>query len=135
MDRWVLLTVISLVGISLFSLYVGNHLAKGIICSYVFLTPYALPLVYGLGFLLGYSLPQLRQKDTGKYIIGLFTGDEQEVVKAAIEDRTQADVAAKIGKVRAHRTIRALETKGIIERERRGNTYRILPGKNLRKLL
>ena len=135
MDRWVLLSVISLVGISLFSLYVGNHLAKGIICSYVFLTPYALPLVYGLGFLLGYSLPQLKQSDAKNHVVELFTGDEREAVKAAIEGKKQAHVAAKIGKVRAHRVIRNLETRGIVQRKRKGNTYQLLPGKNLEKLL
>ena len=135
MDKWILLSVASLVGISIFSLYVADHLAKGIICSYVFLTPYALPLVYGLGFLFGYSLPQLRQKDVRKNVLGLFTGDERIVIEATMFGKNQAELAVKIGKVRAHRTIKSLELRGLVERTKTGNTYRLKPGKNLEKML
>ena len=135
MDRWILLSVASLVGVSIFALYIADHLAKGIICSYVFLTPYALPLVYGLGFLLGYSLPQLRQKDARKNVIGLFTGDERTVVEAAVSGKNQSELAGSIGKVRAHRTIKSLELRGLVERKRTGNTYQLKPGKNLEKML
>jgi len=135
MNKWVALSVISLAGISLFSLYVGTHIAKGIICSYVNLAPYLMPVVYVLGFFLGYSLIQIKSERKPEDLADLFEEGERDVVLAALRGRTQADIARKAGKVKAHRIVRSLETKGIVIREKKGNTYRLKPGKKLRKLL
>ncbi|GEM_PF-3417007 len=135
MNKWVALSVISLAGISLFSLYVGVHIAKGIICSYVNLAPYLMPVVYVLGFFLGYSLIQIKSERKPEDLADLFEEEERDVVLVALQGGTQAEVARKIGKVKAHRTVRSLETKGIVIREKKGNTYRLKPGKKLLKLL
>mgnify|MGYP000038165211 CR=1 FL=1 len=124
----------SLAGISLFSVYVGIHLARGIICNYIYLTPYALPLVYVLGFFLGYAIPHIRASKPPR-VEELFEDGERVVVEAALQGLTQADVAKKLGKVRAHRIIRELENRGIVEREPRGNTFILKPGKKLAKIL
>lgn len=136
MNKWVVLSVLSLAGISLFSLYVGMHIAQGIICQYVHLMPYLLPVVYVLGFVLGYSLIQIKQEGVKPgHLAGVFEGDDREAVKLALEGGTQADLAGRIGKVRAHRAVKGLATRGLLEREEHGNTYRLMPGKKLRKLL
>ncbi|HDR53277.1 MAG TPA: hypothetical protein ENN60_01205 [archaeon] len=133
---WVVLAVGSLVAISLFSIYVTGHLAQGILCSYVYLTPYFLPVAYILGFLFGYAIPQITQKERDpKQLAGLFEGDEREAVMVALEGKTQADLSSKIGKVRAHRTIRKLETTGLVQKERVGRSYRLVPGARLKKVL
>jgi uncharacterized membrane protein len=134
MNRWVALSVVSLAGISFFSIYIGTHIAQGIICNYIQIIPYLLPTAYVLGFFLGYSLIQIKSERKPEDVADLFEGNEKEAVLVALRDGTQADVARKVGKVRAHRTIRALETKGIVEKIKKGNTYLLKPGKKLQKL-
>ena len=132
-EKWIVVAMGSLAGISLFSLYVGIHLARGILCNYIYLTPYALPLVYVLGFFLGYAIPQIRQKKID--IKEFFEKEERIVVEGALLGETQAEIARKIGKVKAHRIIRRLENRGIVRKERYGNTYVLKPGKRLEKFL
>lgn len=134
MNKWVALSVLSLAGISLFSMYVSSHIAQGIICNYVNLAPYLLPVSYVLGFFLGYSLIQIKSDRKPEDVADLFQGFEKEVVLVALRGGTQADVARKVGKVRTHRTVRSLETKGLIVREKAGNTYQLKAGKKLEKL-
>ena len=64
----------------------------------------------------------------------LFEGVEKEIVSVTIRGGTQAEVARKVGKVRTHRAVRSLETKGIVVREKKGNTYLLKPGRKLQKL-
>ena len=135
MNKWIIVSFASLTLVSLFGMYVGNHIAQGIICNYVFMTPYLLPVVYILGFFLGYSIPQLISKRDPKNLINLFKGDEKIAVEVAIQCGIQTDVAKKIGKVRAHRVIRNLEITGILEKEKFGRTYKLKLGKKLQKLI
>jgi hypothetical protein len=135
MDKWVVLSVLSLAGISLFSLYVGMHIAMGIICSYVHLTPYIMPVAYVLGFFLGYSLIQIKSRTDPKDLSQLFDGSDEAAVSLALGGGTQSDLAASLGKVKAYRTVKDLRTRGIIEREKKGNTYLLKPGKKLKKLM
>ena len=134
MNKWMVISILSLAAVSLFSLYIGSHIAQGIICSYVHLAPYLIPTSYVLGFFLGYALHQIREKPKGD-VSEVFEGDRKLAVKVAVAGGMQADVAKKIGKVRAHRTIRSLENKGIVERVKKGNTYVLKPGKKLEKLI
>ena len=134
MNKWVALAIISLAGVSLFSLYIASHIAQGIICSYVHLAPYLIPTSYVLGFFLGYALHQIQDRTKGD-ISDVFEGDKKIAVRVAVSGGLQSDIAKKIGKVRAHRTIRALENKGIIEKVKQGNTYVLRPGKKLEKLI
>ncbi len=133
MEKWTVVAVGSLAAISVFSLYVGVHLARGILCNYVYATPYALPLVYVLGFFLGYAIPQMEKEH--RNIADLFDGDEKVVVEVALRGGMQSEVARKIGKVKAHRVIRAMENRGLITKTKKGNTFRIHPGKRLRKFV
>ncbi len=133
MNGWILIAVGSLTGISVFSLYVGVHLARGILCNYVYLMPYMLPVAYALGFFLGYAIPQIQKQRVPVEL--LFEGEEREVVIAAMRGRNQSELSRKLGKVRAHRVVRSLEVRGIIEKEKEGNTYRLRPGKILRRVL
>lgn len=127
-------SILSLAGVSLFALYIASHIAQGIICSYVHLAPYLIPTSYVLGFFLGYALHQIQDKKKGD-VSEVFEGDQKVAVKTAVARGMQSDIAKKIGKVRAHRTIRTLENKGIIERVKQGNTYALKPGKKLEKLI
>ena len=134
MNKWIALSVVSLAGISLFSMYVSSHIAQGIICNYVNLAPYLLPVSYVLGFFLGYSLIQIKSNRKPVELADLFEGVEKEIVSVTIRGGTQAEVARKVGKVRTHRAVRSLETKGIVVREKKGNTYLLKPGRKLQKL-
>jgi hypothetical protein len=134
MNKWIALSVLSLAGISIFSMYVISHMVQGIICNYVSLAPYLLPVSYVLGFFLGYSLIQIKSERKPVELAELFEGVEKEVVLVTIRGGTQAEVARTAGKVRTHRAVRALENKGVVTREKAGNTYLLKPGRKLQKL-
>ncbi len=133
---WTVLAVLSLVAISLFSIYVAGFTSQGIMCSYVTMMPYFLPISFALGLLFGYAVPQITRKEKDpKLVANLFENDEKEVILAAIENRMQSEVSAKIGKVKAFRIIRKLEMKGLVGRKQEGGTYRLTPGGRLKGVL
>ena len=133
---WTVLAVLSLVGISLFSIYVAGFTSQGIMCSYVTMMPYFLPISFALGLLFGYALPQIARKERDpQQVANLFEGDEKAVVLAAVGNKMQSEVSAKIGKVKAFRTIRRLENKGVVVKVAEKGSYRLAPGPRLKKLL
>ena len=70
---WTVLAVLSLVGISLFSIYVAGFTSQGIMCSYVTMMPYFLPISFALGLLFGYAIPQITRKERDpKQLANLF---------------------------------------------------------------
>ncbi len=133
MNGYIVLAVLSLALFSLFSLYVGIHLEKGVICSYVYLAPYVIPISYVLGFLFGYAIPQISRPNP-KRVLALFEGDEKFVLEIAFKHGTQAEVARKLGRVRAHRLVKELERRGLVERVKKGATYQLKPGSKIVKL-
>ncbi len=135
MNKWIIVSFGSLTAVSLFSMYIGNHLARGILCNYVYMTPYLMPVIYILGFFLGYSIPQLLSKINKNDLAELFSRDEKEVILIALNKGLQTEVSKKIGKVKSHRTIRALENKGLVIKEKKGKTYTLKPGKKLQKII
>jgi len=130
------MAIFSLVAISLFSIYVAGFTSQGIMCSYVTMMPYFLPISFALGLLFGFALPQITRKERDpKQVANLFGKEEKEVILAAIEGRTQSEVSTKIGKVKAFRTIRKLENKGLVMKVAEKGSYRLTPGPRLKKLL
>ncbi len=123
--RKVMLVSVTLAVISLLSIISQFYVAKGIICVYVKILPYLLPLAYLLGLftdLLCEEKEPCREK-MYRLLKRIFRGDEIAAIEVAVRGGTQAELAGKIGKVRASRVVKRLESMGILRREKKNQTY------------
>ena len=123
--RRVMLVSVTLAVISLLSIISQFYVAKGVICVYVKILPYLLPLAYLLGLftaLLFEEKEPCREK-MYRLLRRIFRGDEMTAVEIALREGTQAELAGKIGKVRASRVVKKLESMGIIRRKKKNQTY------------
>lgn len=121
--------------VSFSTFYAQVHIDRGDLCSCTVPIPLLIPILSSLGIFVGslvyYLLFPKIEEDREKYtrdtltLIDLLSPEEREIVKTIVESGgkvTQSKISMKIGKVKTHRILKELESRGVVEKERYGKT-------------
>ncbi len=80
---------------------------------------------------------ELKTKRNVRKLLELLPEDERKIIEKLLEKDyiLQSEISEELGKVKAHRVIKKLEERGIIERSKHGKTYIIRLKKEYKQLL
>ena len=129
--------------VSFSTLYAQTKITEGTACSCTLPIPLLIPTFSSLGIFIGsivyYLLQPKRDENIEKIenglnrkiikaIINLLPQNESEIIKMLIDNDgslTQSKISSVLGKVKAFRSIKSLEKKGLVEKEKYGKTNMI----------
>ncbi|RLG18851.1 hypothetical protein DRN75_00540 [Nanoarchaeota archaeon] len=129
--------------ISVAVIYVQSKIVSGNICQCLIPVPLFIPLFSSLGLLVGsivayHLLSSMKVRPRTVRLLPSVSVlykllSEEEVMVLKMVPTTQAEVSKKLGRVKAHRLVKRLSSKGLIRVMHDGKVRRILPGPLLSK--
>lgn len=131
--------------LSFSSLYVQTQISRGNACGCLIPLPLFIPFLGSLGLFIGVSIYSLLfphekgSKISKDSLLKLFKKDERKVIGILLSNSgeyLQSEIVNEtdLSKVKVHRVLKRLESKGIIRKESLGNSNRVIARDFLKRL-